>query len=72
MAESYANGPTREVEFVKVTRMVTPQGDFCVQVEIGNLARQLTPETAAKLAKFIQEELNIIAIAKSKVANDTI
>jgi hypothetical protein len=56
MADSYANGPAREVEFVKATRMSTPQEDPCIQVEIGNLARELTLDTALKLAAAIRRE----------------
>ena len=43
--DSYANGPTPTPEFAKATAV-----GWFVNVEIGNLSRQLTPGTALKLA----------------------
>ena len=48
-AGSYANGPTHQVEYVKA-HLVYP---MTVEVEIGNLVRQLTEETALNLADQI-------------------
>jgi len=46
--------PRRDVEYVQAHPLSTPAG-FFIEIVIGNLARQLTPETAKELANKIRK-----------------